>query len=295
MIYVIAGATGNTGSIVAQELLKTDAQVRVIARSADKLAPLATLGAEPFVGELQDTEAMKRAFAGAEAAYVMIPPNFGVSNFRTYQDSVTDSLADALATSGVKHVVSLSSVGANRESGVGPISGLNYLEKQLDGIPDMSTLHLRAGFFMENIFGSLALIKKMGIYGTATAASAPWPLIATHDIGHFAAQRLTALNFNGKNVQYLLGPRDVTGQETAAILAKTFGLAQLPYVQFSLQEMKHGMVDGGVPEHFADLYCELYAGFNNGLLDYHRDAESTTPGRLEVFAMNALKPAFDAM
>lgn len=295
MKYVVAGATGNTGRIVAAELLKANAQVRVIGRTADKLAGLAAHGAEPFVGDLQDAEAMKRAFAGAEAAYVMIPPNFGVENFRKYQDSVTDSLADAIASSGVKHVVSLSSVGANRESGVGPINGLNYMEKQFDGIPDVNTLHLRAGFFMENTFGSLGLIKNMGVYGSATAPDAPWPLIATHDIGHYAAQRLTALNFTGKNVQYLLGSRDITGTEAAAILGHALGLANLPYVQFSLPDMKQGMMSGGVPEHFADLYCELYDGFNKGLLDYHRDAESTTQTKFEDFAAQALKPAFESM
>lgn len=295
MQYVVIGATGKTGHVVVEELLKAGRKVRAVARSVDKLEKLAAQGAEVFAADVQDAESMKRAFTGADAAYIMIPPNFGAADFRKYQDAVTDNFADALAATGVKYAVSLSSVGANHASGVGPVNGLHYMEKELDGIPDLNTLHLRCGFFMENIFGSLGIIKRMGVYSTVSTADAPWPLIHTSDVGSYAAKRLAALNFSGKHVQYLLGSRDVSGAETAVILAKTFGLANLPYRQFSLEETKQGMLSAGLPEQFADLFRELYDAFNKGLLDYHRDAESTTPGKLEDFAIRELKPAFDVM
>ncbi len=295
MKYVVLGATGNTGRIVAEELLNYGQSVRVVGRNPDKLAKLTALGAEACVADLQKPGDVKRAFENAEAAYILIPPNFAAPDFRKYQDEVTDNLADAIAANGTKYAVTLSSVGAQSASGVGPVNGLHYLETQLDGIPDLNTLHVRAGFFMENLFGSLGMIKQMKIYGAATPADALWPLICTSDIGHYSANRLKALNFNGKNVQYLLGPRDISGLETAAILAKVLDLETLPYVQFSYDEMKKGMVGAGIPEQFADLFVELYNGFNNGLMTYHRDAESTSNTKLEDFAKIALKPAFDAM
>lgn len=295
MNYVVIGATGRTGHIVAQELLKDGHSVRAVGRSADKLEELAKLGAEAFTGDVTNADEMKRAFEGSEAAYVMIPPNFTASDFRKYQDEATDNFADAISTGGTKHVVSLSSVGANHAKGLGPVNGLFYLENQLDGIPDLNTLHLRAGFFMENLLGSIGMVKKLGVYGAATPASLPWPLIATSDIGHYAAHRLDALNFTGKNVQYLLGPRDVTGDEVASLLAKICSLDKVPYVQFSAEDLKKGMLGGGMSEHFADLFCELYEGFNSGLMDYHRDAESTTNSKIEDFAADVLKPAFQAM
>ncbi len=295
MKYVVIGATGKTGSIVAAELLKAGLPVRVVGRSADKLAKFSSQGAEAFVGDVEKSDDVKRAFEGMDAAYVMIPPNFAAANFRKYQDEVTDNVTDAIAVSGTKYAVSLSSVGGEHASGLGPVNGLHYLETQLDGIPDLNTLHIRAGFFMENLFGSLGVIKHMKIYGAATPADAPWPLIASSDVGHYSANRLNALNFNGKNVQYLLGPRDISGSETSAILGAAFGIGALPYVQFSYEDMKKGMIGGGVPEQFADLFVELYNGFNNGLMGYRRDAESTTNTKLEDFAKNVLKPAFDAM
>lgn len=295
MNYVVLGATGNTGRIVAEELLKYGQSVRVVGRSADKLAKLTALGAEACVADLQKHDEVKRAFEGVEAAYVLIPPNFAAPDFRKYQDEVTDNVTDAIASSDTKYAVTLSSIGAQSSTGVGPVNGLHYLETQLDGIPDLNTLHVRAGFFMENLFGSLGMIKHMNIYGAATPADAPWPLICASDIGYYSANRLKALNFNGKNVQYLLGPRDLSGSETAAILGDALGVGALPYVQFSYEDMKTGMMGAGLPEQFADLFVELYNGFNNGLLTYRRDAESTTNTKLEDFAKVALRPAFDAM
>lgn len=295
MKYVVLGATGHTGQIVAEELLKNGQNVRAVGRTSDKLARLVSNGAEACVADLQNAADVRRAFDGVDAAYVLIPANFGASDFRKYQDEVTDNVADAIAVSGTKYVVSLSSVGADHATGVGPVNGLYYMEKQFDGIPDLNTLHIRAGFFMENIFGSLGMIKHMKIYGAACPPNVGWPLIATQDIGHYAATRLNALNFNAKNVQYLLGPREVSGQEAAAILGRTFELGALPYVEFSYDDMKKGMIGAGVPPQFADLYVELYEGFNKGLLGFHRDAESTTNTKLEDFALKSLKPAFDAM
>lgn len=295
MKYVVLGATGNTGRIVAEELLNYGQSVRVIGRSPEKLEKFVAMGGEPCVANLQKADEVKRAFDGVEAAYVLIPPNFAAPDFRKYQDEVTDNLADAMAVCGTKYAVSLSSVGADHPKGVGPVNGLHYLETQLDGIPDLSTLHLRAGFFMENLFGSLGMVKHKKIYGSASPADAPWPLIATNDIGHYAANRLKALNFNGKNVQYLVGQRDITGQQVAEVLARELGLGALPYVQFSYEDMKNGMLGAGVPASFAELYVELSDGFNSGLMAYRRDAESTTNTKLEDFAKSALKPAFDAM
>ena len=48
-MYVIAGASGNTGKIVAQELLSHGKKVKVIGRNAGHLKPLVDKGAEPLI------------------------------------------------------------------------------------------------------------------------------------------------------------------------------------------------------------------------------------------------------
>ncbi|MFZ4563599.1 MAG: NAD(P)H-binding protein, partial [Bacteroidales bacterium] len=52
--YVITGATGKIGKIVATELLAQGQSVTVIARNADKLKELADLGAIAMAGDSYD-------------------------------------------------------------------------------------------------------------------------------------------------------------------------------------------------------------------------------------------------
>ncbi|MGI9069833.1 MAG: hypothetical protein ACR2JB_00530, partial [Bryobacteraceae bacterium] len=43
-----------------------------------------------------DKEAVSRAFSGAEAAYVMIPPDLANPNYPAYQDKVIEAVASCL-------------------------------------------------------------------------------------------------------------------------------------------------------------------------------------------------------
>ena len=83
-MYVVTGATGNTGRVVAETLLAKGKRVRVIGRSAQNLQSLVEKGAEAFVGSVADSSATLRAFQGAQAVYVMIPPSYTAQDFRAY-------------------------------------------------------------------------------------------------------------------------------------------------------------------------------------------------------------------
>ena len=74
-MYVVTGATGNTGRVVANRLLDQGKKVRVIGRNRERLQPFVARGAEAFVADLSDQTAVKQAFAGANAVYAMIPPD----------------------------------------------------------------------------------------------------------------------------------------------------------------------------------------------------------------------------
>jgi uncharacterized protein YbjT (DUF2867 family) len=162
MMYVITGATGNTGSIVARTLLGLGQKVRAIGRSADRLEPLAAEGAEPFVCNINDAAALTEAFTGAKAIYAMLPPSMTSENYRADQDRVTNTIAQAVEQAGVEYVVSLSSIGADKPQGTGPVGGLHYLEQTLNRIPGLNALHLRAAYFMENTLAQIGIIQTNG-------------------------------------------------------------------------------------------------------------------------------------
>ena len=161
-MFVVTGASGNTGSVVANTLLDNHKQIRVIGRKAEHLQQFTKRGAEAVVAELADTIKLKQAFTGAEGVYAMIPPNPSAPDIFAYEDRITSSLVSALKDAKVRHVVALSSVGADKSSGTGLILALHRLEKALDSVPGLNTLHLRAGYFMENTLAQVGIIKGMG-------------------------------------------------------------------------------------------------------------------------------------
>ena len=68
-MYIVSGATGQTGSVVARTLLEKDLPVRVIVRSEEKGKPWKDLGAEVAVADVQDAESLTKALEGGKALY----------------------------------------------------------------------------------------------------------------------------------------------------------------------------------------------------------------------------------
>lgn len=285
-MYVVTGATGNTGKLIAQTLLSRGNKVRVIGRDKERLQSLVEQGAEPFVGSLDDPAAMIKALSGAKAVYVMIPPNLAATDNRAYQNAVGEALAEAIASARVGHVVNLSSVGGHLTGKTGPIAGLHDQEERLNALKGVHLLHLRPGFFMENFYWSVELIEKMGINGGALRADLPIAMIATRDIAAVAAQRLAALDFSGTSVLELLGPKDVTMAEATQALGRAIGKPELNYVQFPYEEAEQAMLGMGISASVAKGFVEMYRSFNEGVIrpTDKRSAANTTPTSIEEFA-----------
>ena len=120
-MYVILGASGNTGSIIANSLLSKGEKVRVIGRDAGRLQRFADKGAEAFTADLSDEAALTKAFSGARAAYLMLPP----AKSREDQERESSAIAKAAKESGLRYAVHLSSYGAQVSEGTGPVAGLH--------------------------------------------------------------------------------------------------------------------------------------------------------------------------
>src|SRR5438477_8209657 len=226
-MYVILGATGNTGSVVARKLLDKGQRGGVGGRDNKKLAPVVSRRADAIAADVLDTDALRRAFAGAQGVYVMIPPDMTMPDLRAYQDRVTESIAKALEKGGVTHAVTLSSVGADKPEKTGPVVGLRKMEMRLAQVRGLNALHLRAGYFMENTLAQIGIIRSFGIMAGPVRADLPVPMIATRDIGAAAAEALVRLDFRGQQTQELLGAGDVTYTEAAKNNGNAIGKTDL--------------------------------------------------------------------
>jgi len=101
-MIVVTGATGRTGRRTTEVLLAKGEKVRVVGRDAKKLAPLVQLGAEPFIGNVEDVESMTIGFDGASTVYLVLPEDISQQDLRAHQERVSDSYAAAISNSHVR-------------------------------------------------------------------------------------------------------------------------------------------------------------------------------------------------
>jgi uncharacterized protein YbjT (DUF2867 family) len=291
-MITIMGASGNTGKIIAETLLKNGERVRVLGRSAERLKELERQGAEVMVGDATDANYLTAAFRGADAVYTLIPPHPGSTDFRSHQHQVSEAIVKAIRASSVRYVVTLGTI---VESTTCPAAGVCSHEDRLKSLTGVHTLALHAGFFFENHFLGLAGIKHQGIYGSPIDPDIAFEMIATRDIAAVAAQELRQRDFKGFVVRELLGERNLTMKQVTRILGDRIG-KPLQYVQLPPADFIAGLLQMGLSQNFAGEVEQAFSGINKGhsRSKEGRRAENTTPTRFEEFA-NVLAQAYGAM
>jgi uncharacterized protein YbjT (DUF2867 family) len=293
-MYVVLGASGHTGHVVATTLLSRGQKVRVVGRDSAHLQPLTSKGAEPFIADVTDATALAKAFHGADAAYVMIPPNPTNQDPLGESNRVSDAITAAVQKAGTKNVVALSSVGAELASGSGPVISLHNLEQKLNQISGANVLFLRAGYFMENTLPQVNAIRQLGSVAGPLRADLKVGMIATRDIGAAAADALLHPAGQGKHIRELQGQRDLTYSEVAAIVGKAIGKPDLKYVQVTDDQARGAMVQMGMSEPLAKLLVEMTNAMNAGKMHAlePRSAQNTTPTSYETFVAEVFVPAY---
>ena len=287
MKYVLTGSTGNITKPLAATLIAAGHDVTIISNSESRKLEIETLGAKAAFGSVLDKTFLSNAFLGADAVYLMIPPIFTVSDWLGFQKEVADNFTMAIQRSGVKNIVQLSSIGAHMGTGAGPIDGLAYLEKKLNGINDINVVKLRPSYFYTNFFTLIDMIKHAGILGSNMGAG-DFKLVLTHpkDIADAAAKKLLALDFKGQSIEYVSS--DISSfTEITSALGRAIGQAELPWIPFSDEDALQGMLQSGLPEIFAKGYVQMGKSIREGLIQQEYFEKNEKPKgkvKLEEFA-----------
>jgi uncharacterized protein YbjT (DUF2867 family) len=261
-MFTVFGATGNTGSIVAERLLAAGKQVRAVVRSADKGAALAAKGATLVIGDVTDAKLVAQALAGAEGAYLLLPPDMAATDLIAKNRSVVDNYLAGLVAGKVPHAVFLSSVGAQLESGNGPIRASHYGEVTLPRATGTALTILRASAFMENVLGYAHPMKADGVLPVfGGGESYPFPMTATRDIGEVAAAALLA---PATQVIELQGPRDYSYADAAAAATQILG-RPVKATPVPIEAMVPTLTKLGISENVAGLLREMTEAFGRGL------------------------------
>jgi uncharacterized protein YbjT (DUF2867 family) len=260
-MFVISGATGNTGRVAAQQLLRAGKPVRALVRDVAKAADLKALGAEVLAVDLKDGAGLKQALQGAQGWYLLSPPDLGAQSFLSERAQLLASLAATAKSAAVPHVVFLSSVGAQHESGTGLIRSVHAGEKALRAA-GVTTTALRAAYFVENWAAVLPAAKQDGVLPSFISRQLRLPMVSTVDIGRMAAEALLD-GPRGERVLELSGPRDLTPSEVATEVGRLLG-KPVQLVESPLTAVVPTFTSFGISPDVARLFQEMYEGIASG-------------------------------
>jgi uncharacterized protein YbjT (DUF2867 family) len=209
---------------------------------------------------------MTQALRGATGAWLLSPPAMQVTDLDKHGREMAEALKAAVSESGVKHVVFLSSIGAQLTSGTGPIMALRPIEQALSSVKSTHATFLRAGYFMENLLANLHPMKEQGVLPAMFGAEKPVEMVATADIGAVAAELLRAGTSAPKVVE-LSGPAASTLNQAAKVfgeaLKKPITIAPVPAAA------QVGVLTGvGLNQTWAQAYTDMNACVEAGKLNF---------------------------
>lgn len=285
MKITVTGSLGHVGKPLTKALVQKGHAVTVISSRQDKQKDIEALGAAAAIGSLEDGHFLSSAVAGADALFAMIPPAFGEPDQIAYYSRLGNRYAGAIRQSGVKHVVHLSSYGADLDKGTGFILGSYNVEAILNGLPNVAVTHLRALYFYYNLYHFTGMIKSAGFMGSNYGGDDRVVLVDPKDIAAAAADELTA-PATGRNVRYVASDES-TATEIARVLGAAIGKPELTWVTFTNEQTLQALEQNGMPKHAAAMLVELNAAIHSGILfvDYDKNKPSVMGGvKLEDFA-----------
>ena len=272
-MYVVFGANGHTGSVVADTLIERGKRVRAVARDPKKLEPLRAKGAEVVAADVLDATSVASALRGAEGAYLLIPPDNASTDLVARGRKITDNYIAGLSQHAIPHAAVLSSVGAQAPSGTGPIVITHHAEMRLPKAAGTKFTFVRAAYFMENILNFAQAIKNDGMIPVFGGGEGhPFAMIATRDIGEVAADGLVSPPQAHQWIE-LSGPKEYSfndaAAEATAIVGRPVKATPLP-----IDAMAPTMMQFGVSANVAGLYREMTEAFGTGLVRFEGSKRS---------------------
>ncbi|MGX9426389.1 MULTISPECIES: NmrA family NAD(P)-binding protein [Bradyrhizobium] len=276
-MYTLMGVTGKVGGATARALLAEGKRPRVIVRDRAKGESWAAQGCEIAIADLGDANALGRAFEGAEAAFVMLPPLFDPSPDWREAKAMIATLRAALTRGAPKRVVALSTIGADAER-PNLLSQLGLLERALSTIA-MPVAFLRAAWFMENAAFDLASARDRGVITSyLQPLDRAVPMIATADIGNTIADLLQQ-QWSDTRIVELEAAERVSPAAIAAAFSKALGkpvrAEAVPREQWETIFREQGMRNP-LPR------MQMIDGFNEGWIDFADKGANARKGAVSI-------------
>lgn len=271
MKITLAGSLGHIGRPLARELVQKGHSITVISSNAARQNDIEAVGATAAIGSLENVDFITSAFEGAEAVFCMVPPaNYFDHNIDllAYYKGLGNNYAQAIATSGVKKVVNLSSIGAHMRDGNGILQGTFYVESILNTLPsDVALTHIRPTEFYYNLLPQVHSAKENEFITSNIGGEVVNAWVSPTDIASVIAEEITS-PLAGQKVRYVVSD-ELTYNELVTILGEAIGNPDLKWVTITDEQMNEGLAAAGMQPAIAKGMMEMYGAINSGLLYEH--------------------------
>ncbi|TDC84773.1 NAD(P)H-binding protein [Actinomadura sp. 7K507] len=287
MSIVVTTPTGNVGSRVVRLLLQAGVRPRVLVRDPARLDAATRERVDVRRGDLTDAAFVREAVAGARTVFWVDPTPHTAEDPIETSERTASGVVDAARAGDVARVVLLSSGGAEKRGGAGHIDGLARIEERLDAT-GADTLHLRCGYFFTNLLMDLDGLAG-GVLTTAARPDAPMPWVDPRDIGDVVAARLLNDAWEGRVVQAVHGPEDLTYLGVAEILTGALG-RPVRLETVSDDDVRAALRSAGLAPSAVEGIVGMTAGTRDLVPEQPRDLVTTTPTTLAAWAYAHLRP-----
>lgn len=276
-MYAVTGITGQVGGAVARTLLDAGLPVRAVIRNAAKGESWTLKGCEIVVADMQDAKALAEAFKDADGVFILPPSEFDPSPGFPEALAVIEAVKQALETAHPRRVVCLSTIGAQATQ-PNLLTQRKLMEEEL-GKLNIPMTFLRPAWFMENFAWDVASARDEGVIASfLQPLDKPFPMIATADIGRWAAQLLQEKS-EGTRIVELETAKRYSPNDVAATFAEILGhpvSAELvPRETWGTLFKYQGMKDP-IPR------IQMLDGFNEGWIEFEGGPATRQKGTTDL-------------
>jgi uncharacterized protein YbjT (DUF2867 family) len=216
-MHIIIGGTGHVGSATARALLRRGEPVTVVTRNAGHAADLRNAGAQVAVADVRDVAALRSILRTGTTALLLNPPAAPFTDTDAVERANAAAIVDAVAGSGLRKAVAVSTFGARPGEPCGDLTVLFEFEEKLraQAIPVAVN---RGAYYMSNWANMLDTVRHRGKLPSFFPADAAIPMVAPGDLGEAAAGRLME-PADQADIRYIEGPRRYTPRDVADAFA----------------------------------------------------------------------------
>ena len=288
-MIVVTTPTGDIGARVLAHLLDAGEKVRVIARDPSRLPGGLGSRVEVVEGSHADAHVIERALDGAERVFWLPPGAPGEPSADAAYVEFSQAFRDALPSSTVTHVVSVSALGRGWPRPAGLVTASLAMDDMI-AATGVAYRALNCASLMDNAARQAGSIRDDGVFHMPTPNDLRLPHVAKADVAAVAARLLFAPDWQGVAEVPLLGPEDLSFDEMAAILSEVLG-RPVRFQQMPMDRFEEMMRASGASEGMARSYVDMLTAKNERMDMMNRTAaRGETPTTFRAWCETELRP-----